>query len=156
MRGGFLHNHVLVQRLAQAFRTAGAGVLLEQPVRTGRNGGYVDLLASWPERLIAVEAECRPDRVPHDLVKARDLQADHLWLVAPNVPAKAALRRCLARLAPVSSFLVLCLTLGEALARIPTLGLGDVFAPPDLAATRPNSLNLQPAGLPGRQTPNKS
>lgn len=118
MRGGFVHNAILVGRLDVAFRAAGATTRLEYPIGPGAPRGYVDLLATLGGVRVACEAELRADRVAFAVRKAVWLDADYLLLVAPDGTTARALRARFNRLlaetevAPPPEFI---LTLGQAL-----------------------------------------
>ena len=97
MRGGFTHNRVLADRLAQAFECAGAVVLREHPVRAGRNPRCVDLWVEWNRCFIAGEIEIEPRRAGGDLDKARQLGAHILLLVTPTGRVARAVEQFLKR-----------------------------------------------------------
>ncbi len=98
MRGGFLHNEVILASVAQEFEQAEWQVELEVPIRMGESIGFVDLVADRDGWCVAVEAECSPRRVGRDLDKAQALRAHELWIVTPNAGVAAAVRRSLDRM----------------------------------------------------------
>lgn len=81
MRGGFLHNTVLVEPARQLAIRAGASVHREYP--TDQPKGAIDLLIDTGRERIAWEAELRPDRVAADVAKAASVGAAVLLVVSP-------------------------------------------------------------------------
>lgn len=98
MRGGFIHNDVLVNRLLQAFEVEGWSCDTEMPVRMGEAFGFIDLVAEMDGYCIAVEAELSAKRIDRDLQKAQALHAAELWIVTPNARVVGAVRRTLHRM----------------------------------------------------------
>lgn len=80
MRGGYLHNRLLVEPVAARFEVLGAVVHREHHC----TAGYMDLLIEGKAWRIACEAELRAARVGRDLAKAVALQVDLLLLVVPT------------------------------------------------------------------------
>ncbi len=118
MRGGFVHNQVLVRRLDEAFRAVGAATFLEHPTGPSAPRGFVDLLAVHGPLRVVCEAELRASRVAAAIVKAEALQADCLLLVVPDQRTVRAVRVAVVRLDVPSSprsGRVFVLTLGQAL-----------------------------------------
>ena len=118
MRGGFVHNRVLVDRLDAAFRAVGAKTLLECPTGPGTPRGFVDILATMDGVRIVCEVELRANRVELAVRKAVALDADYLLLVTPNGRTARAIRARLARadaLPGVEMPPEFILTLGQAL-----------------------------------------
>jgi len=116
MRGGYVHNKVLIPSVVCHCRAAGAIVLLEHPVQADRRKGAVDLLAQLgPKRLVMeVENSCR--RVCWDVEKARALGANALIILVPDGRVASACRREVRRLLAASSpqeFCICILTLGS-------------------------------------------
>ncbi len=97
MRGGFVHNRVLVDRLDAAFRAIGAATWLECPIGPGFPRGFVDILATREGVRVVCEVELRANRVDHAVRKAAWLNADYLLLVTPNGRTARAIRARLAR-----------------------------------------------------------
>ena len=97
MRGGHLHERLLLDPLEKAFQRYGATVTRQARSRPGPGGGYVDLLVVWGRNCLAVEVETTPRRVGNDLKKAADLGA-WLWVVVSNRTVAAGVRRHLKRL----------------------------------------------------------
>ena len=93
IRGGYLHNELLVRPVERLLRSTGARVRVEHSVRKGRDTGYVDVYACWPTRSLAVEAELTPSRVDNDVVKAIQLGVDLLVIVTPTAPIARSARR---------------------------------------------------------------
>ena len=98
MRGGFLHNRVLVDRLEATFQAMGAQTWRESWVSLGDRCGYVDLIADWRGAVAACEAELSADRVYNDISKALAIRASALLIVTPTRPIADAISRKLARL----------------------------------------------------------
>lgn len=119
MRGGFIHNDVLIAELKSDFLTHGIRVGLEVAVPVGGAIGFIDLFVRLPDRRLAIEAELSAKRIAGDLGKATAARADELWIVVPTSAVAKSVRRKLSRLgAGYSPLLVFILTLGEARQRI--------------------------------------
>ena len=121
MRGGYLHNDVLIDRMDTEWGMIGAQTSREAAVTDdqGRTTGYIDLLVRLSSGLIAVEAELTPRRIPRDLEKAETLAVTELWIVVPDVRVRRLVKRRLQRSrATLFSGEVFVLTLGEALQRV--------------------------------------
>lgn len=88
MRGGGLHRR-LVRDLALEAGHRGWWTRVEAYV----GGGYIDLVIGKGDRLIAVEVELTPDRVPRDIEKAERIHATELWIVIPDSTKRAAFER---------------------------------------------------------------
>lgn len=98
MRGGFMHNVVLVNCLLEAFEREGWSCDTEVPVRLGEGMGFIDLVAELDGYCIAVEAELSAKRIERDIQKAQALHAAELWIVTPNTRVAESVRRGLLRL----------------------------------------------------------
>lgn len=98
MRGGFIHNDVLIARLLRSFEVAGWSCDTEVPVRMGESLGFIDLVAESVGYCIAVEAEMSARRIDRDLRKAQAIHAAELWIVTPNALVAGAVRRTLHRM----------------------------------------------------------
>ena len=96
MRGGFIHNHVLIARLDAALRAVGATTHFEYPTAPVSPRGFVDIYATLGNLRLVCEAELRASRVGVAVSKARDLRADYLLLVVPNRRTARAVRAQLA------------------------------------------------------------
>ena len=121
MRGGYLHNHVLVDRLDAAWRSVGASTAREIAITDdyGQISGYTDLLARLGPYLIAMEVELSCRRVARDLEKAMALAVTELWIVVPSIRVRRSVERRLQRLGPDPKHgIVFVLTLGQALQRV--------------------------------------
>jgi len=118
MRGGPIHNHVLLDPVVQEFKAVGAFTYREKTVRIGKQIGYVDLYAELNSHYICIEAELSAKRIANDLNKAMALNATALWIVVPNVQVKRAVKRQLNRLHLRSSAGIFVLTLGQAIDRV--------------------------------------
>ena len=92
MRGGYVHNHVLLDPIEQKARRLGAAVDREAAIRVGGRVLYGDLLIRDGSRRILVEAELSSRRVPNDLAKAAALGACDLWVVVPNPKVARSVR----------------------------------------------------------------
>lgn len=104
MRGGYLHNKVLLTPVITHLRALGAGVALEQPVKVGTRSGAVDIVADLGSRRLAVEVENSCRRVAWDIEKARALKAADLLIVAPTAGVAQACRREARRKVAVEGF----------------------------------------------------
>jgi len=109
MRGGFLHNEVLLAPLAALVRAAGVECFAEFQIRDGRNSGFIDLYFEGNGRRVAVEAETRSERERNDVFKALQVNATHLLIVTPDSRTAAAIRRRLDREFPASESIDLCI-----------------------------------------------
>jgi len=98
MRGGFVHNCILLQALAGEIISVGGQVTFEVAVRVTGGVGFIDLVAQHVGRCIAVEAEMSSRRIGGDIAKAAALGADALWVVVPNSRVARAVRRQLLRI----------------------------------------------------------
>lgn len=112
MRGGFLHNIVLVDSLHKALSEQGARVYREYQVAPGRRSGFIDLVAVRGSEWIAIEAELTPDRIGWDMEKADAIGASLLLVVMPHGRAVSRARKSLAEGARVRTRI---LDLGHAL-----------------------------------------
>lgn len=121
MRGGFVHNFILLQALAGEFIVVGGQVAFEVAVRVNGSVGFIDLVVRLVGRCIAVEAEMSPRRIAGDIAKAAVLGADALWVIVPTSRVARAVRRQLLRIenraAPPA---ISILTLGQARQRVRT------------------------------------
>lgn len=113
MRGGFVHNQVLLRSIAQTLQAHGAAVRYEVWVQGPGIAWYVDLVAAFANFLLVVEAECSPRRIPQDIAKARQLGAGLLWIIVPNAGLRRSARRCLDRLGTIPGLQISLLTLGQ-------------------------------------------
>lgn len=84
MRGGFLHNDVLIGVLENEIRRLGGRCRREVQVVVQNHLRYIDLAAEVAGRQIALEAELTSKRVRNDIAKAHAFCADELWIVVPN------------------------------------------------------------------------
>jgi len=119
VKGGYVHNELLVAPVARAFERQDWQVDYEVPVRLDAGIGFIDLVAERHGWCICVEAECSAKRVGRDLDKAQAYGANELWIVTPNTRVAAAVRRSLDRMfvLPDRGGLYV-LTQGEALQRV--------------------------------------
>lgn len=104
MRGAYLHNIVLVDRIAQLLRSRGVTVHTEHYL--GPGVGFADLLAQRNGVRVLIEVERTPARVPGDIAKAIAVHAPLLFIVTPDARIARACSRRVARLGPLPSSLV--------------------------------------------------
>ncbi len=97
MRGGYVHNSVLLDPIAHKALKLGAQVDREVAIRVGERTLYGDLLIQGGARRILVEAELSAKRIPNDLVRAVALGACELWLVVPNPRVARSVRKRLSQ-----------------------------------------------------------
>ncbi len=97
MRGGFIHNQVLLDPIAQNASQLGFHVDREVPIAVGERVLYGDLLIQRHSQLVLVEAELSSKRIANDLLKAEASGACELWLVVPNPKVARSVRRTLSR-----------------------------------------------------------
>jgi hypothetical protein len=100
MRGGYLHNRALAQRLTTTLEDLGARFWIEYPAGPGRRAGAVDIYIELGEARIACEIELGPGRIDQDLRKASALSVDLLLIVAPTPDVARAIRRRLMTIRP--------------------------------------------------------
>ena len=120
MRGGYIHNRVLVDPIAQkALCIPGARVDQEVAIRVGNQILYGDLLIQFGCQRILVEAEITAKRIENDLVKAAAMEPCELWVVVPNPRVKKSVERKLSRqLIPLQRVKLFVLLLPQALQRL--------------------------------------
>ena len=97
MRGGYIHNRVLLDPIAQNALQLGFLIDREVPIAVGERVLYGDLLIQRHSQLILVEVELSSKRIANDLLKAEALGACELWLVIPNPKVARSVRRFLSR-----------------------------------------------------------
>src|SRR6185295_12804275 len=100
MRGGFLHNDAMAERLRATLTKLGARFWTEHPAGPGRRAGAVDIYAELGRSRIAIEIELGPRRIHQDLEKALALDVDLLLVVAPTATVARAIRRRLVTIRP--------------------------------------------------------
>ncbi len=118
MSEGFLHRHVIGDRLAFAFASIGALVAREHPISSVRPPRRADLWVEWEGFRLLCEVEMTPRRVPGDVIKGVASMTDGLLIVGPNTRVVVLLRRAVKRarpLVPGHQPQILVLTLGAAL-----------------------------------------
>ena len=119
MRGGYLHNHILLDPIQSHFSTLGAITAREHQVISGTFTGFIDLFIQHGRHRIACEAELSPDRVRRDLRKAEHAKATLLMIVVPHRRLAQRVQRAVGRLdLPHPEGGVWVLPLGPALARL--------------------------------------
>lgn len=114
MRGGFLHNQVLLAPIEAYFRQVGAAVYPEHPVPGA--WGAVDLFVEYRHHRVAVEAELTPRRVQRDIEKARALNASVLLIVMPTNSLASQAKARLVGAVRVPGMRIVIRPLGPALA----------------------------------------
>ncbi len=97
MRGGYIHNRVLLDPIAQNASQLGFRVDREVPIAVGERVLYGDLLIQRHSQLVLVEAELSSRRIANDLVKAAASGACELWLVVPTPNVARSVRRALSQ-----------------------------------------------------------
>lgn len=119
MRGGYLHNMVLIESVASVAGAQGARVWREFPVHHGSESGYIDLLIEFGTYRVAVEAELTTKRIARDLAKGTWAAANEIWILVPDARTARAVRRTLNRSPrPPSPIPVFVLTQGQAKQRV--------------------------------------
>jgi len=119
MRGGFLHNHVLLDPIEAHFRGLGASTAREHLVRSAAFAGFIDLFIQHGAHRIACEAELTPERIDRDLRKAELAQATLLLIVVPHRRvAQSVLRKLNRSYLPYPPAGVWVLPLGPAIERL--------------------------------------
>ncbi len=93
MRGGWVHNRVLIDPITQKALRLGAQVDREVAIEVGGRVLYGDLLIQVGARRVLVEAELSARRIPNDLTRAMAFGACELWLVVPNPRVARSVRR---------------------------------------------------------------
>ena len=97
MKGGFVHNRVLLLPIAKSAMEFGAGVEIEVPIRAGKQILFGDLLIRHGDWSVLVEAEMSSRRIASDVEKARSLNVTELWIVVPNPRVRRSTQRSLLR-----------------------------------------------------------
>ena len=99
MRGGHVHNTVLMAPLITACRELGIAHHIEAPARLREGAGSIDLLIEGEREFgsIAIEAECSGHRVGKDICKALAVNATDLWIVVPTGQVRRAIDGALGR-----------------------------------------------------------
>ncbi len=97
MRGGYVHNRVLLEPIAQTALDLGMKVDCEISIVVGERTVYGDLFIQSASRRILVEAEMSSKRITNDLEKAVALKVCELWLVVPNPRVAQSVRRKIAQ-----------------------------------------------------------
>ena len=116
MRGGYLHNMLLIGSVQEECARRDINTATEVKVSDGNRTGYIDLVMEIDGYRIAVEAELTSKRIEKDVWKARVARVDELWVLVPNKRVENFLWRRLARLPPSSKDLAIyVLPLGGAL-----------------------------------------
>lgn len=118
MRGGYVHNRVLLDPIDQKAWSLGVQVDREVAIRVDEKALYGDLLIRGSSKRILVEAELSSKRIPNDLAKAAALGACELWVVVPNPRVARSVRRKLLQLPIEPGTGLFILSLPQALQRL--------------------------------------
>ena len=97
MRGGYIHNHVLIDLVAQEAMRLGAQIDCEVAIEVGEKIMYGDLLIQNGLQRILVEAEMSSKRIANDLAKAAALDVCELWILVPNPKVAQSVKRRLSK-----------------------------------------------------------
>lgn len=84
MRGGFLHNTLLIQPFVDYFTQRSDQVLPEYQAGARPSDGAIDLLIVGDSFRLAIEAELTTQRMRQDLDKAQKAEATHLLILTPT------------------------------------------------------------------------
>ena len=98
MRGGYIHNRVLLDPIAEKAWRFGVQVDREVAIRIDGRVLYGDLLIRGSSKRILIEAELSSKRILNDLAKAAVLGACELWVVVPNPRIARSVRQKLLQL----------------------------------------------------------
>lgn len=93
MRGGHVHNHILLPPVLAELEASGATITLEARVKVDARSGAVDVLASIWDRCLVVEVETSSARAAWDVEKAGALKADCLAILAPTAAVANSCRQ---------------------------------------------------------------
>ena len=93
MRGGFLHNSILLNPIETHFLQLGAEVRREHRTESSGFLGFVDLFVLLGVHRLVFEAELSADRVHRDVSKAIQLEATQLLIVVPCSRLVRSIRR---------------------------------------------------------------
>ena len=116
MRGGYLHNMLLIGGVQEECVRRGIKTAIEVKVSDRIGTGYIDLVMEIDGYRIAVEAELTSKRIEKDVWKARVARVDELWILVPNKRVEKSLRRTLACLPrPSKDLAIYVLPLGGAI-----------------------------------------
>ncbi len=120
MRGDFFHNDVLLPPFISYFRLVGAEVFTEFHVRAARRWGFIDVVAMYLGRIVAIAAELGLSRVLSDIKKATWIEAERLYIVTPSRRLSTAVDRKirLAKPSRCSELEVITLPFGAALSHV--------------------------------------
>ena len=119
MKGGYVHEIVMLERLEQMFDERGFETMRQVRTRSGRKTGYADLVVTYGSSKLLVEAEMSSKRIVNDIQKAQDLGAAWLWIVVPNPKVRRSVRKQLLNLAMNDMEPWICvLTIGQAVQRV--------------------------------------
>ena len=97
MTTSFCHD-LLVDRMCDACETIGVVPTREYAIWTDGGIGFIDLVASDGNTVVAIEVERGNRRIVADVAKAVALSADHLLIVVPNPQAERLVRKRLREL----------------------------------------------------------
>ena len=119
MRGGYVHNRVLLDPIDLRAWRCGLQVDREVMIRVDERVLYGDLLIRGRSKRILVEAELSSKRIRNDLAKAAALGVCELWLVVPNpTVAQSVWRKLLRQSIDPGTSRLFILSLPQALQRL--------------------------------------
>ena len=119
MKGGYIHERLLLDRIERLFRERCIEVEKQVSTIKGKRARYADLVVKIGPHRLVVEAETSSMRVKGDLEKANEMSATWLWIVVPNRKVADSVRKQLRTLnvRETEPWLSI-LTLGQALERV--------------------------------------
>lgn len=119
MKGGYIHERLLLDRIERLFRERGFEVQKQVGTTKGMCARYADLVVNIGPHRLVVEAETSSTRVKGDLEKASEMSATWLWIVVPNRKVADSVRKQLRILnvRETEPWLSI-LTLGQAIERV--------------------------------------
>ena len=98
MTESYCHN-LLVDSMCNACETIGITPVREYAVKTANGIGFIDLVASNKNTLVAIEIERSNRRIETDVAKAVALSANGLLIVVPNPQVERLVKKRLRGLA---------------------------------------------------------
>ena len=98
MRGGFIHNLILVDHIAKKASLFGASLDREASIKIGEKILFGDLLIEIGSQKILVDAEMSSKRIANDLLKGAAFEVTELWIVVPNPRVARSVRQKLSQM----------------------------------------------------------
>lgn len=117
MTTSFCHD-LLVDRMCDACETIGVVPTREYAIWTDGGIGFIDLVASDGNTVIAIEVERGNRRIEADVAKAVALSADELLIVVPNPQVKRLVKKQLRELNASKKMATFVACLPEAIKRL--------------------------------------